>query len=247
SILNGAEWIRVANDSKAYTGSPLATFNVNSTADIFIAYDDRITTKPSWFTGWTDTGTDIKDNQSTPITYSVFKKTVMGGTTVTLGPNGNTSYCLYSVFAKPVTIMSNLTVSDTANEMDWSIRTNPVTGSLLFGDRTLTIATLPSILTGAEWIRPANDSKAYTGSTLATFKVNVNTDVYIAFDDRVTTKPSWFTGWTDTGSDVKDNQSTQVTYSVFKKTFTAGTTVTLGPTGNSSFCQYVIFSKPQGL
>ncbi|MDP4183370.1 MAG: hypothetical protein Q8942_20060, partial [Bacillota bacterium] len=248
SSLLGAEWISPSYNSRMFTGSNLATVKTNAYADVFIAYDDRLTSKPSWFTGWTDTGMDIKFDDGGAVTYSVFKKSFTAGSTINLGPNSidpdnSWNYDQYIVLAKPV-IMSELSVKDTSNTVDWSLQLNPTVGSTLFGDRVFTITTLPSILNGAEWIRVANDSKAYTGSPLATFKVNSTADIFIAYDDRITTKPSWFTGWTDTGTDIKDNQSTPITYSVFKKTVIGGSTVTLGPNGNTTYCLYSVFAKP---
>ncbi len=142
------------------------------------------------------------------------------------------------------TLISDLVVNDTTNAADWSIQSNIQVGSVEYGDRTYTIAALPSTYAGSAWVRAANDSKAYTGTTLVSFKVNAAATVYVAFDDRVTTKPSWLSGWTDIGNNIVDNQSTPVTYSVFSKMFASGSTVSLGPNGQSATCcQYYIIVK----
>jgi len=101
---------------------------------------------------------------------------------------------------------------------------------------------MPSAYSGSALVRPANDSKAYTGTTLVSFTVNTAATVCIACDDRATSIPSWMTGWTDTGNSIVDNNS--VTYSVFSKAFASGATVSLGNNGQTSgCCQYFIIVK----
>jgi hypothetical protein len=119
---------------------------------------------------------------------------------------------------------------------------------LVYGDRTYVIKTLPPVYAGFDWIRTATDSKAYTGATLASFKIAANSDVLVAFDDRVTSKPAWLTsGWTDTGNNIVDSEATPVTFSVYSKVFAANTTVSLGPNGQTSGCVlYFVIVKPTG-
>lgn len=84
--LVGAQWIRSANDSKGYTGNPLASFALNAAADVYIAFqNDRGV--PSWVDdSWTDTGAEITTREgSATRSYSVFRKRFNAGA-VTLGP-----------------------------------------------------------------------------------------------------------------------------------------------------------------
>jgi pectate lyase len=139
-------------------------------------------------------------------------------------------------------------VNDSANAADWSIRANLQVNDLVYGDRTYVIKTLPPVYVGFDWIRTATDSKAYTGATLVSFKIAANSDVLVAFDDRVTSKPAWLTsGWTDTGNNIVDSEATPVTFSVYNKVFAANTTVFLGPNGQTSGCVlYLVIVKPTG-
>jgi pectate lyase len=137
-------------------------------------------------------------------------------------------------------------VNDSSNAADWSIRANIQVGDQFFGDRTYTIKSLPPVYAGSAWVRTAADSKAYTGATLASFKVGANAEVLVAFDDRVTSKPTWLSagGWTDAGTDLVDSEATPVTFSLYKKVVAANSTVSLGPNGQSSGClQYVVIVK----
>jgi hypothetical protein len=84
----GDAWIRDANGSKAYTGSPLVTFTINQQATVYVGMDTRAG-RPSWLDAtWTDTGTT--ESGTGPVTYELFAKTFPAGT-VSLGPVGGTS------------------------------------------------------------------------------------------------------------------------------------------------------------
>lgn len=233
----GQYWLRPAQDSKAFTGTTLVSFKVNTASDVYVAHNDAITTKPSWLSTWTDTGTDVAGNG---VTYSLYKKTFAAGSTVSLGNNGHTSFAQYVVIVKPVSKISGLTVNDTANAADWSLQTNLQVNDLSYGDRTTVFSAVDASVAGSEWIRPAQDSKAYTGTTLVSFQVTANADVYVAHNDAITTKPSWLSTWTDTGLEIAGNG---VTYSLYRKSFTAGSTVSLGNNGHTSFAQYIIAVK----
>lgn len=267
SIVAGAEWVRTANDSKMYTTDPLVTFTVVQAADVYVAHNDMITAKPSWLSGWTDTGADLVNNESTPRTYSLYKKSYAANSTVSLGSNGDTSQGMYTVIVTtastptptptptpiptptptPVpgqSIITDLLVSDTANAADWSIQSNLQPGNTEYGDRTYTFTSVPSTVAGAEWIRTANDSKAYIGAALASFTVTRDCTVYVAHIDKITTKPSWLSGWTDSGSDLVDDEATPYTFSLYRKSYTANSTVTLGDNGSTSWGMYTVIVKP---
>jgi hypothetical protein len=106
---------------------------------------------------------------------------------------------------------------------------------------------VPASVAGSEWIRPANDSKTFTGDPLVTFKVVKDSDVYVAVDDRITTLPSWLSGWTSTGESIDVNAPGQadplITYDLYKKSYTAGSTVTLGNNGHTVHCLYITIVK----
>jgi len=98
--LLGAQWLRTANDSKTFTGNPLATFTLNAAADVYIALNNNAAI-PAWIdTGWTDTGSDIttRESSTTTRTFSVFRKHFEAGT-VSLGPWNSTS-SMYTVIVK---------------------------------------------------------------------------------------------------------------------------------------------------
>ncbi len=92
--LNGATYIKTANgDSKSKAASFL-TFNVNQDVTVYVAHDDRITTKPSWLVSFTDTGDNLV---TTNTTLSIFASNYLAGT-ITLGSNqGGRKTSMYTV------------------------------------------------------------------------------------------------------------------------------------------------------
>jgi len=89
--LLGAEWIRTANNSKTYTGTPVATCVLNQPATVYIALDSREAV-PSWLAAsWTNTGLTMTNSQAAGSnTFAVYSATFAAGT-LSLGPNGGGS------------------------------------------------------------------------------------------------------------------------------------------------------------
>jgi polygalacturonase len=135
--------------------------------------------------------------------------------------------------------ISGLSVADSANAADWSIQSNVHVGSVQYGDRTFTLTAVPSAVNGAQWIRTANDSKASTANPLVTFTISRSATVAVAVDTRIGRRSWMDSSWTDTGTSLKNNESTPRTFEIFTRTFTAGQ-VALGPNGSTGSSNYTI-------
>src|SRR5580704_5811212 len=109
-------------------------------------------------------------------------------------------------------IIGNLVVDDTTNAASWSVQSNLAVGATQYGDRTYTLTSVPSAVAGAAWIRTANASKAFAGTTVATFTVNADADVYVAYNDSIATKPSWLSTFADSGQNLVNSESTPKTF-----------------------------------
>jgi hypothetical protein len=116
-----------------------------------------------------------------------------------------------------------------------------------YSDRTYQISILPTEYSDCDWIRTAFDSKDYTGASLVTFTVTADMDILVVHNDNIATKPAWLaSGWSDTGDEIKD--SAGATFSVYSKTYTADSTVTLGNNGSTSVgCYYIILKTRTAL
>jgi glycosyl hydrolase family 28 len=124
--------------------------------------------------------------------------------------------------------VTGLAVTDTANAADWSVQSDLRTGVTQYGDRTYTLTAVPSALTGAQWIRTANDSRPAGNNPLVTFTVSRQATVSVAVDSRRGRLPWMDAGWTATGTSLTNNESPSRTFDVYTKQFPAGQ-VALGP------------------
>jgi YVTN family beta-propeller protein len=98
AALLGATWIRTANDSRAYTATPLVSFNIDRAADVHVAIDDR-TTAPAWLSGWTNTGLKLVNSEATTRSFTLWRKNFPAGA-VNLGPLSNSSVSHYTVVVR---------------------------------------------------------------------------------------------------------------------------------------------------
>ena len=108
NALLGKSWIRTAADSKNYTpiSPPLATFTTG-VSSIALVVDDRLnatgTTKPAFLDStWVDQGYDLTIRETSTATrvYSVYKKAVTVGSTVTLPTINSTLAPCYFIVAQ---------------------------------------------------------------------------------------------------------------------------------------------------
>ena len=238
--LIGAETIVTPCDAKKITGD-LATFTANGNITVYIALDNRVTSIPSWLSGYTRTYQTV--TSSTDVVYDIYSKEFKSGENVTLGTNGQSSSCTgYTVFVKkniPAPINGSRVLGLAANENAlpdlWNIDTDIQVGDLIYTDRDgVTYTELPRQLVGAEAIVTPCDAKKID-SDLASFTAGRDITVYVIYDSRITAStPAWLTSYTRTDMTVKNVQD--VIYNVYSRDFRAGEKVTLGTNGQSSSC-----------
>src|SRR5262249_28446581 len=146
----------------------------NEEAMVYVAIDTRLP-KPFWMdSSWIDTGLTLTNNESGgPHPQALYARPFYAGTVV-LGPDtkSGTSALMYTVVLVPLFQITNLSVKDTTHAASWSIQSNLRSGNVQYGDASTTITSVPASLAGAEWIRTANASTAYTGNPTVTFSIN---------------------------------------------------------------------------
>ena len=169
----------------------------------------------------------------------------------------------YTIPAQPVIapsgIIANLTVldpnnNDTTSGKGWRINSNFKEADDLYNDiKWYANGAPPASIAGLDWIRPIIPGLVhvqYTADPIATFQVTADADVFIAHSDAIAVKPAWMQGFTDTGDNLlvsAGNMTLTTTMSIFKKTFTANSTVTLGANGANGGAFYLTFVKPLGV
>ena len=212
--LLGAEYLRTADDSKSNT-SNLCTFNAGTDADIYVAWDSRSGTKPSWLNSWTELPDTIQTATTSPVPMKLFKKTFTQGTPVTLGSNFDGtaptgSYHNYFVLAVPKYSEGRIIANLLPSNDGWTIQKAFDSSSFPYNDREVRVDDegFPGKFTGAEYVRTIASAGEHT------FKVQTNSVVYVAWDSAVT-PPSWLqSGWTKTNDTIKtSNKRTMVLYS----------------------------------
>ncbi len=109
-------------------------------------------------------------------------------------------------------------------------------GTAVFIDRSYVYTNIPGALIGAYVLQTANDDKAASGTNFLSFEVNQPVSVYIAYDSRIPTLPSWLSGWTATGAQITDTDTVR---DLYRKDFPAGT-ITLGGNDGAAYSMYTV-------
>ncbi|MDR4462357.1 MAG: hypothetical protein MRJ67_17850, partial [Nitrospirales bacterium] len=98
SSVQGATYIRTANNDKAATAATFLSFTVNQPVSVSVAHDVRLTPKPSWLSTFTDTGTNLVTSDTT---LRLFARSFTAGT-ITLGGNASGGGgSMYAVVVQP--------------------------------------------------------------------------------------------------------------------------------------------------
>lgn len=228
---------------KCIIKTPMTSANNTGKIVLVLAKDPRVSTNaPSGifelanFTFTTHTSNQVSTNVTIPSNQLVdmnVQKFSVSPSSATLHLNGGGGSPTPTLGGQ---LISNLVENGSGT---WNLMTNLSVGDTQYSDRDFKFTSVSSNVAGASWIQTSNESKSYTGSTLATFQVNSDATVYVASDDRIS-KPSWLSGWSDSGSNLVNSESNPKTFSLYGKDFSSGQTVNLGPSGSTSFGMYTV-------
>ncbi|HEY0711135.1 MAG TPA: hypothetical protein VGF45_00555, partial [Polyangia bacterium] len=80
--LLGAEWVRVAAESKTYNAGPQAAVVLRGQADVHLVVDDRWGENPGWLSGWTKSTWKmmVYETMTRSFPFTVWSKTAQTGT-----------------------------------------------------------------------------------------------------------------------------------------------------------------------
>lgn len=231
SILSGSFIIQTANDDKQSASTSFLSFDLSQSSTVYVAYDPRATSLPSWLSGWQKISDRIGFND-TKISYmDLYSKTFPAGK-VSLGgnmasPSAGSQTNYFVVAKQSVTTGSNLisNVSSTSGKA-YNIASMGV-GVNAYSDRVYKITNVPSLLSGTSFIQTPNDDKNLTSGTALSFSLNQSATVYVAYDPRASALPTWLTSWQKHSERLYFDDPGTSYLDLYSKTFSAGT-VTLG-------------------
>jgi hypothetical protein len=96
-------------------------------------------------------------------------------------------------------------------------------GEQIYIDRRFKFTSVPAGYVGAEFIRTANSDKGVKASDFLTFTLTADSTVYVLYDNRVKSLPSWLgSSWTLTRDTIRTSDGKR---RVYRKEFAAGTVV----------------------
>lgn len=222
--LGGQQYIKTANSDKYSTGTNFLTFTITEPGYVCVAHDDRITQKPLWLSSFTLTTANLQSTDGHP--FSIYTKYYPAGI-VALGGNlpgsSGSNISMYSVVVvdEPRPTVSNIQV---ANGRTYELSTVAL-GEEQYVDREY-VFTQINPLGGYQFIKAFNNDKNIVSNAFLSFTIDRAAVIYVAHDDRITTKPSWLLDFTDTGVNIQ-NSDDHHPMSVYQKVFPAGV-ITLG-------------------
>lgn len=97
-------------------------------------------------------------------------------------------------------------------------------GERVYIDRGYTFTSVPQAISGAPYIKTANDDKNRTEESFLSFTVDRTVTIFVAYDARARSLPNWLSGWNNTGLVLGTTDTDRKLYS---RVFPAGT-ITLG-------------------
>lgn len=165
-----------------------------------------------------------------------------GDTTPPLPPIGLVAYIDYddppasTPPSSGTAVVSGLSVS---TGKSYQIKSGLSNGDTSYIDRSYTYTNVPTILQNATYVMTANGDKMLSSAQFINFTLSDSATVYIAHDDRISSKPDWLKGFVDTGKDILAD----VKMSIYAKSFPAGK-VSLGANAGVGKCSmYTIAVK----
>ena len=88
-----------------------------------------------------------------------------------------------------------------------------------YTDRDYTLTSVPSAYVGMDAILTPNDGRDYTASIgYLKFEMPFDGNVYVAYDSRATSLPTWMSSFSDTGDRIYTSLSTQPYLKSFQQT-----------------------------
>ncbi len=234
----GLTFVRTSNDDKSRSHDPFLRFTVNHPVTVYVAFDERARSTPSWMRGWRDTGNLI---QTTDGARRVFARDVPSGTILLGGNRAAGADSMYTPFVEAR--RASLTVGA---PLVWSRKTYQIAtvgvGERIYIDRRYELTSVGPF-DGMTYIRTANADKRWRGNAFLAFPVNQPVTVYVAFDARATALPAWLQSWRATGLRI---ETTDGPRDVYAKDWGGGIISIGGNAAPGADSNYTVIVERQG-
>jgi len=136
------------------------------------------------------------------------------------------------------------------NASHWFEQANLQNGVQMYGEKDITITSLPAELAGADWIQTAYGSKYYDRYyVICYFKLKAAAEVFIIHNDEIDVKPLWLKDYKKIEGKV--TSSAGDSFSIYKREAKAGELVLLGQNvniqqeGSKESNMYIVAVKPE--
>jgi len=97
-----------------------------------------------------------------------------------------------------------------------------VTGVIAYIDRSFFVSAVPEVVQGATYLQTANDDKGATHANFLTFMLDAPATVYVAYDQRIPSPPSWLGAFQKTSHVLATNDTS---FDLYQRDYPAGPVV----------------------
>ena len=157
--------------------------------------------------------------------------------------SGNENIYTWIKFSDPADTIYVNTACDLGLYPDNYELSNLNEGNKYYIDRDFTLTTVPDAYKGLNMIKTANENKTTTNLNLH-FNLCSSSDVYIAYDHRLST-PSWITGnYQNTGEKIYVSDTDMGYFNIWKRTLQPGIINFGDNEGSNQSSMYFVFYKP---
>lgn len=225
--LRESEWIRLPHPAKRPSPSSLQLATTRE-AEIFavVAPDSDALSDP-----WERTALQLSTSDHPETALSVYRRRIQAGQT-TLLDLGSGQNALHGLILKrryppaPAISVSDLSVHSSAAPAAWQTIANLRAGVELYSDGGPALASFHARLSDCDWLRGPQTDAANPDLRLS-FRVQDHTEVYLALDPRIASKPDWLKNWIQTDFFIQPIGGER--HLMLKRRYRPGDTVELGP------------------
>ncbi|HEX7845708.1 MAG TPA: glycosyl hydrolase family 28 protein [Chitinophagaceae bacterium] len=159
------------------------------------------------------------------------------------------SFSMISTVKADTGLIKNLDLLDiwtyNYNASHWIEQGNLQKGVSMYGEVNIPITALPNYLVQADWIQTAYGSRNFTGTTIGSFQLIGDAEVFIAHNRKIISKPGWLKGYRKAEGAITNSEGD--VFDIYSKRFSKNDSVKLGENGNKSMAMYIVIVKPTGV